>query len=76
MGKRCSTCHRWVPRSGYNRRAGAPDGLQPRCRDCCRAWYADHREQHKRNVATRNRRVRDEHGQRLVEYLAEHPCVD
>jgi hypothetical protein len=74
--KRCCTCQRDVPLSGFNRRARASDGLQSRCRECCGAWYEANRVAHKANVRRRNDRVRTRWRERLVAYLAEHPCVD
>ena len=74
--KRCVTCHQLRPLSDFNRRSAAPDGLQQRCRDCCRAWYAEHRVQHKKNVRARNVSVLGTYRDRLGAYLLAHPCVD
>jgi len=60
----------------FNVRRSAPDGRQPRCRDCCKAWYVANREQHVANVGARSRRVRDSYRARIVEHLVAHPCVD
>ena len=74
--KRCSTCHRQRPLSEFNKRARAKDGLQARCRECARTWYAANAEAHKRNVRLRNERLRREARLLLSAYLQEHPCVD
>jgi hypothetical protein len=74
--KWCCTCKQLCPISSFNRRAAAEDGLQSRCRDCSRAWYLAHREQHIANVARRSRRVRIEYIERLIDYLLTHPCLD
>jgi hypothetical protein len=63
-------------RSDYNKRAAAPDGLQPRCRSCSAAWYIANKVAHKANVFARNQRVRAQYKKRLADYLLEHPCVD
>ena len=75
-GKRCVTCHVVRPASDFNRRAGAADGLQPRCRSCARDWYVANRVQHMANVRERNDRVRDANKLLLEAFLVDHPCVD
>jgi hypothetical protein len=74
--KKCGTCHEIKPLDDFNRLRGAPDGRQPRCRDCCKAWYAANSTQHKANVARRNRQVLALYYSRVREYFATHPCVD
>ena len=64
------------PLDDFNVMRRSPDGRQPRCRDCCRAWYLTHAEQHKLNTARRKQQVYAENQRRLHEYFAEHPCVD
>jgi hypothetical protein len=74
--KKCCTCQQVLPSSEFNKRAKAPDGLQSRCRSCCRIWYQNNREAH--GVKTRNRSapIRARLSQQLCDYLLEHPCVD
>lgn len=74
--KRCTTCHLMRALGDFNKRASAPDGLQARCRSCSREWYLQNMVEHKANVVARNRRVRADHRERLVEHLLSHPCVD
>jgi hypothetical protein len=74
--KRCCTCHRDLPRTKFNRRAAAGDGLQARCRDCSRQWYEANRREHMANVRRRNQHARRDVQVLLAEYFAEHPCVD
>ena len=74
--KTCTTCHRLKPLDEFNVMRRSSDGRQPRCRDCCRAWYLAHADQHKVNTARRKQQVYAENRQRLREYFAEHPCVD
>jgi hypothetical protein len=74
--KRCSTCKRVQPVSAFNARNAAKDGLQARCRDCAAEWYQRNRDQHLRNVAARNERVRLRNRELLLEYLQSHSCVD
>lgn len=74
--KRCCTCKRELPRSEFNIRRAAFDGLQSRCRSCSRAWYEAHRDGHIVVSARRNAALRAELEAKLAAYFAEHPCVD
>lgn len=74
--KRCVTCRAWKPLPAFNRRSTASDGRQDRCRECCQAWYREHRLQHLADVEARNQRLRAQLRQRLAAYLRAHPCVD
>lgn len=74
--KRCTTCHVVRPSTDFNVRRNAPDGRQPRCRECAAAWYVTNRAAHKAKVLARNNRVRAENQALLIAYLLEHPCVD
>jgi hypothetical protein len=76
MSKRCVTCHELKPVAAFNLRRAARDGRQARCRDCSRPWYLENGDEHRQNVARRNRLVRKDYGERLMAYLNEHPCVD
>ena len=74
--KRCCTCQAVLPRSEFNRRAAAADGLQSRCRACARTWYERNRAAHIANVARRNARYRLVLVDLLGTYLTSHPCID
>lgn len=74
--KRCCTCHAVLPRTEFNRRAAAVDGLQSRCRACSRSWYERNRATHIANVARRNAAYRRVLVDLLGAYLSSHPCVD
>lgn len=74
--KKCSTCHLVVPTTEFNRRSTAADGLQWRCRSCCRLWYEGHRAGHIANAYRRNKAYRHVLAEKLGDYLADHPCVD
>ena len=74
--KRCCTCKRELPRSEFNVRRAAFDGLQSRCRSCSRAWYEAHRDGHIVVVFGRNAALRADLQAKLAAYFAEHPCVD
>ncbi|MDT7546075.1 MAG: hypothetical protein QOE99_2185 [Actinomycetota bacterium] len=76
MLKRCVTCHEDKSLDDFNLRRSAPDGRQPRCRDCCKQWYVEHRAAHIATMRERKRQVRAEYRERLGNYLMEHPCVD
>jgi hypothetical protein len=75
-GKRCSTCGETKPVTDFNVRRSAPDGRQPRCRDCCRDWYLRHKAEHMAGVARRNKAYRVQTQELLAAYLMEHPCLD
>lgn len=75
-GRACSTCRRVLPRECFSGRAASPDGLQPRCKDCWREWYAVHKAAHVAAVRERAARRVAAHRLRLAEYLRDHPCVD
>jgi hypothetical protein len=64
------------PAHEFNRRQSSPDGLQPRCRACCREWYEQHRNSHIDNALRRKRLVREQLRQSIADFLYEHPCVD
>jgi hypothetical protein len=74
--KRCNTCKQMRALSEFNVRTVAADGLQSRCRECCRAWYLKHRAEHIANVARRNRAYRQTLRVRIAAYFELHPCVD
>jgi hypothetical protein len=74
--KRCCTCHEVKPLDAFNVLRRAVDGRQPRCRECCRAWYVRNREKHVKNVGRRNARVRTELQSLIAEHLRANPCVD
>jgi hypothetical protein len=74
--KSCSSCRRALPVSCFSRRAASGDGLQPRCKDCWRAWYDANKSAHVAAVRERAARRVAEHRRRLAAYLRGHPCVD
>jgi hypothetical protein len=74
--KKCCTCRSVKPVSDFNVRRGSFDGLQSRCRDCARAWYVEHRQEHIENAGRRKKRAREERREKLARYLQLHPCVD
>jgi hypothetical protein len=74
--KRCNTCQKMRQLSEFNVRTSASDGLQSRCRECCRDWYREHRAVHIANVARRNIAYRRTLRAQIAAYFATHPCVD
>jgi hypothetical protein len=62
--------------SEFNVRTSASDGLQSRCRECCRDWYLKHRADQIANVARRNIATRRTLRAQIATYFATHPCVD
>lgn len=74
--ERCCTCHRVRPLSDVDVRARARDGLQSRCRECYRKWYAANRDVHRANARRRSAATKREHERRVGEHLLTDPCVD
>ena len=74
--KICTTCHKLKPLDAFNLQTRAPDGRQPRCRDCCKAWYVANRERHMANTARRKRQLYAESYVKIRAHFAEHPCTD
>lgn len=72
--KRCHTCKQML--SEFNVRTAAADGLQSRCRTCCRDWYLKRRGEHIAYVARRNLAYREKLRAQTSDYFATHPCVD
>lgn len=74
--KECCTCHEWLEKTEFNKRAAAWDGLQSRCRKCSRAWYEANKVRHKANTLERNKSVKAANRELMRCYLLQHPCVD
>jgi hypothetical protein len=74
--KRCCTCKELMPASAFNKQRKSHDGLQSRCRKCCRAWYEAHRKRHTLNTGRRKAAALETIKLQVAEYLMEHPCVD
>ena len=74
--KRCSGCKEVKPLDEFNRLARAKDGRQWNCRECNRKWHAEHKEHHNKLIRARNKRLRKEKRNLMLEYLRTHPCVD
>jgi hypothetical protein len=74
--KRCSKCKRELATTEFNKRTAAPDGLQPKCRECSREWHRTNREARNRQIHARQRAIRSTLFDQLREYLLGHPCVD
>ena len=72
--RRCSRCGRSRPVSDFN--ASKTFGQQFYCRDCQRACYHDHQEQHVANVLVNTKRYHARNIQIVHEHLLAHPCVD
>lgn len=76
--KRCSGCHRDLPLAAFapRSRSHSRDGLKGRCRDCINGeaavWVERNRDKVRQTTARRKQALRD----RIVQYLAGHPCVD
>src|SRR5947207_12409534 len=76
MGKRCSTCKEFKPLDDFNVRTTARDGRQWSCRACNAAYHRANWDRHMSQIRARRKRVWAENCERLLAYLATHPCVD
>lgn len=74
--KRCVTCHGIKSAENFAVRRASKDGLQPRCRQCAREYYAANIVRMSATSAARIERNRAQNRRQLVAYFAEHPCVD
>lgn len=43
--KTCTKCGRELPLSKFNKRKASKDGLSLWCKECCKQYYAEHREE-------------------------------
>jgi hypothetical protein len=71
--RRCYRCQRLLPDVAFGRYR---DGRQYRCRRCCREYFLDRGDVHRRQSgeALRARRARAK--AHILEYLRLHPCAD
>lgn len=74
--KRCSSCAEILPLQDFARRTASPDGRQPRCRACWRAWYVDNKDGHVAEVRRRNALRARRNRELLTAHLLDNPCVD
>ena len=78
--KLCPHCNQHKDESAFARNRSRADGLQAQCRQCVKGiqhnWYVKHRAVHYENIHRRRRELADGLAKRLLDYLAEHPCVD
>jgi hypothetical protein len=74
--KQCCTCREVKSLEEFNRLTRSPDGRQPSCRECNRAYHQANKERHNAQIHARNRRVHAERADLLLAYFREHPCVD
>ncbi len=76
----CPGCGRELSFAHFNFKRRVDGRLQVYCRDCSRAYIREHytanREYYVRKASLRNRRLRNELLDRVLEYLRAHPCVD
>lgn len=81
MAKRCTgPCGRELPEEDFHFRSKAEGKRIARCRECAAQWAKNHYVQNKamyvKKAGRWNRKNREEMLQRLLEYLAQYPCVD
>jgi hypothetical protein len=78
--KRCVICRQTLSLDGFNRKVGAPDGLQNVCRECNRAsarrYYRENRAKHLAVIAQRTREAKARARSLVGGHLLSHPCVD
>jgi hypothetical protein len=78
--KTCPGCKKRKAITEFNWKLKARGIRQVRCRDCTKEQSKDHyrrnREYYLKKARQRNEQVIQEQRQRILEYLATHPCVD
>jgi hypothetical protein len=78
--RHCTKCNTTKPLSDFKKNKTKPSGYQSSCFACHQVyqakWYQENKEVHGERTYERNRRIDQEHRQRIIDYLKEHPCVD
>jgi hypothetical protein len=78
--KLCGCCQQEKALSDFNKNVCKPDGLQTTCRACQRqsskAYYENNRKRMVRQILAARTKRRRMLQRFLLDYLAEHPCVD
>lgn len=75
--KLCRGCNQ--EKNNFSKNARKPDGLQARCKDCCKAYDKvryETREEFRKDVKKRNKDRRQQLQRIVIEHLQTHPCVD
>lgn len=80
MKKTCTRCKRRKDESEFCFRNKKKGIRQSRCRECTRAdmrqQYSEKKEYYVVKAVEYNRNLRSTNRRKLLEYFAEHPCVD
>jgi hypothetical protein len=78
--KTCPGCGKEKTRTEFNFRNKEKGLRQRRCRECTRqqvrSHYRAHQSYYLRKARLRNKLVEAIHRQKVLKYLADHPCVD
>ncbi len=74
--KVCRTCREAKHLGDFNRLRKAPDGRQPSCRACNRAYHEANWDNHMRQIRGRKQREVARAQILLLGYLSNHPCAD
>jgi len=78
--KLCHTCRIRKKISEFNKNRWKADGYSSICRICSNArskkYYAENREEHKRVISVRKKRVIEQNRALCLEYLLSNPCRD
>jgi hypothetical protein len=80
MEKTCVGCNESKPLDDFTWKSIKRGLKHSRCRECTRlqvqAHYAANRDYYIRKGVKRNRQLREEQAQLVMDYLGAHPCVD
>lgn len=80
MERRCARCFKVKPLSDFSGPSGRSQKIDCYCRPCRASYHREHYERNKaryiRQAGERNRREIEWRMQFLLDFLAEHPCVD
>ena len=76
----CSVCKVTKPIVEFNLRNEVTGRRETLCKACKRAYtkshYRKNKDAYKRRAKGHSRKVREENGRKLAEYLRSHPCID
>jgi hypothetical protein len=64
----------------FSKKKSSPDGFQSECKSCHNKYVSEHynnnKDYYKNKAAKRNKPIRLQNLQFVMDYLKEHPCID
>ncbi len=74
--KTCSRCKQELPLDAFSIRRARSDGRQSYCRQCSRAYAAEHYRADKPQYYARNKTTREKITELIREFKTSNPCTD